>query len=219
VTFDPNQPTPREPLIPAAPEPSGVPGIPAGPGVPTSPVVPSSVGAAPAPIVVAKKTGSGGRLLNIVLAAAVAVAIGGVAFAVGRSTAPVSAATGGRGGNFGGVFPGGSFAPRASGQPGFGRGGGGFGGAAGAGLTVSGTVVSVTGDTLTIKTAAGQTIEVTTGTSTTYDTQTPATAADVQAGKTVQVQLTFAGGGAGRPNASSAPTGPVGTADSVTVVP
>jgi hypothetical protein len=198
-----------------------VPGVPTSPvdaGVPTSPVVPSSVGTAPPPIVVAKKTGSGGRLLNIVLAAAVAVAIGGVAFAVGRSTAPVSAATGaGRGGNFGG-FPGGSFAPRASGQPGFGRGGGGFG-AGGAGLTVSGTVVSVAGDTLTIKTASGQTIEVTTGATTTYDTQAPATAADVQAGKTVQVQLTFAGGGAGRPNASSAPTGPVGTASSVTVVP
>ena len=80
---------------------------------------------------------------------------------------------------------------------GFGRGGG-FGG----GLTVSGTVVSVTGDTLTIKTASGQTVEVTTGASTTYNTQAPASASDVQAGKTVQVQLDFAGGGGGgRPNA------------------
>lgn len=211
MTFDPNRPTTPEPFSPAAPEPSGVPGV---QSVPTTPVVPSSVGPAPAPIVVAKKRGSGGRLLNIVLAAAVAVAIGGVAFAVGRTTAPVSAATAGRGGNFGANFPGGSFAPRASGQPGFGRGGG-FGG----GLTVSGTVVSVAGDTLTIKTASGQTIEVTTGASTTYNTQAPGTASEVQAGKTVQVQLDFAGGGAGRPNASSAPTGPVGTAGSVTVVP
>jgi hypothetical protein len=215
VSFDPNQPTTPQPFSPAAPEPSGAPGV---QGVPTAPVVPSSVGPAPGPIIVAKRNGSSGRLLNIVLAAAVAVAIGGVAFAVGRTTAPVSAANGaGRGGNFGGGLPGASFAPRASGQPGFGRGG--FGGAGGGAVTVSGTVVSVAGDTLTIKTASGQTIEVSTGTSTTYNTQAPGSASDVQAGKTVQVQLTFAGGGAGRPNASSAPSGPIGTAGSVTVVP
>ncbi len=215
MSFDPNQPTTPEPFSAAATEPSRVPGV---QGVPTTPVVPSSVGPAPAPIIVARKNGSSGRLLNIVLAAAIAVAIGGVAFAVGRTTAPVSAATGtGRGGNFGGGFPGASFAPGASGQPGFGRGG--FGGAGGGAVTVSGTVVSVAGDTLTIKTASGQTIEVSTGTSTTYNTQTPGSASDVQAGKTVQVQLTFAGGGAGRPNASSAPSRPIGTAGSVTVVP
>jgi hypothetical protein len=214
VSFDPNQRTTPEPFSPAAPEPSGAPGV---QGVPTSPVVPSSVGSPAAPIVVAKKGGSSGRLLNIVLAAAVAVAIGGVAFAVGRTTAPVSAATGAGRGGFGGAFPGGSFAPRASGQPGLGRGG--FGGGAGGALTVTGTVVSVAGDTLTIKTASGQTIEVSTGTSTTYNTQTPGSASDVQAGKTVQVSLDFAGGGAGRPNASSSPSGPIGTAGSVTVVP
>ena len=214
MSFDPNRPAAPEPFNPGAPgssEPSGV---------PTTPVIPSAVGPVPTPVVVTKKGGSGGRLLNVVLAVAIAVAIGGVAFAAGRTTAPVSAATGnGRG--TGGAFPGGSFAPRASGQPGLGRGGfgGGFGGAGG-GLTVSGTVVSVTGNTLTIKTASGQTIEVTTGASTTYNTQAPATASDVQAGKTVQVQVAFAGGaGGGRPNASSAPTGPVGTAGSITVIP
>ena len=46
--------------------------------------------------------------------------------------------------------------------PGFG-GRGGFGGGAGAGLSINGTVKSVDGDTLTITTANGQTIEVTTG--------------------------------------------------------
>jgi hypothetical protein len=212
VTFDPNRPTQPEPFNPAAPEPAGV---------PTSPVGPTSYGVAPAPIVPRKKTGSGGRLLNVVLAAALAVAIAGVAFAVGRTTAPVSAATGTGRTGFGGAFPGGSFAPRASGQPGLGRGGfgGGFGGA-GAGLTVSGTVVSVSGDTLTITTTSGQTVEVTTGASTTYHSQAPATASDVQAGKTVQVQLDLAGGGgAGRPSASAGTTTPVGTAGSVTVIP
>lgn len=167
---------------------------------------------APQPVAVTRKASSGGRLLNVVLAVAVAVAIGGVAFAAGRSTAPVSAATGGRGALGGGAgFPGGSFAPGASGQPGQGRGG--FGGG---GVTISGTVESVDGTTLTVKTAAGQTIEIATGASTTYHTQSPASASDVQAGKSVQIQLE---GGAGRPSASAAPSGPVVTANSVTVVP
>ena len=107
-----------------------------------------------------------------------------------------------------------SFAPGASGAPGFGRGG--FGGGLGGGLAIQGTVESVDGDTLTIKTANGQTITVTTGASTTYHTQTDASAADVQAGKTVQVQLD--GGFTGRPNASAA-AAPVGTAGSITVIP
>ena len=110
----------------------------------------------PGPAASSRKSGSGGRLLNIVLVVAAAVAIGGVAFAVGRNTAPVSASTGtGRGnGTFGGAFPGRSFTPGASGAPGFGRGG--FGGAlGGAGLTIQGTVESVDGDTMTIKTANG----------------------------------------------------------------
>jgi hypothetical protein len=164
------------------------------------------------PVTVTRKASSGARLLNVVLAVAVAVAIGGVAFAAGRSTAPVSAATGGRGGLGGGAgFPGGSFAPGASGQPGLGRGG--FGGG---GLSISGTVESVDATTMTVKTAAGQTIQVTTGTSTTYHTQSAASASDVQAGTSVQIQLE---GGAGRPSASAPPSGPVGTASSVTVVP
>jgi hypothetical protein len=75
----------------------------------------------------------------------------------------------------------------------------------------------VSGDTLTIKTTTGQTIEVTTGASTTYNTQSPASASDVATGATVQVQLEF--GSANRPNASAAPGTPVGTAGSVTVIP
>jgi len=214
VSFDPNRPAAPEPFSPVPPEPSSV---------PTMPVAPSPVGAAPAILPAARKKSSGGWL-NVVLIIAAAVAIGGVAFAVGRTTAPVAATTGNGRGNFGGTgFPGASFLPRGSGAPGLGRGGfgGGFGGA---GVTVSGTVQSVDGDTLTIKTAAGQTITVTTGSSTTYHTQSSATSSDVQAGKSVQVQLDFAGGGgrpnaSGAPDASGAPGGATGTASSVTIVP
>ena len=212
MSLDPNRPIVPEPFNPTPPESLSASSI------PTAPVAPSPVTAAPAIVPAARKTSGGGRWLNVVLVVAAAVAIGGVAFAVGRTTAPVSATTGNGRGTLGGVFPGGSFAPRASGAPGLGRGG--FGGGFGGGLTVSGTVESVNGDTLTIKTANGQTIEVTTGPSTTYNTQSAASASDVQAGKTVQVQLDLAGGaGLGRPNASGAPGGTTGTASSVTVVP
>ncbi len=218
MTFDPTRPTgPQpQPFSPAPPEPAN-PTTQSAWSAPTGPVQASPPALATPPVApAAKPKGSGGRWLNLVLAVAAAVAIGGVAFAVGRSTAPVSAATGGNGR---GAFANGSFAPRASGQPGFG-GRGGFGGGAGAGLSINGTVKSVDGNTLTITTANGQTIEVTTGDSTTYHTQAPATAADVKTGSNVQVQLQFDGnGGGGRPNASSAPTGPIGTAGSVTVVP
>jgi hypothetical protein len=215
VTYDPNQPTTPEPgptpIPPAAP--AGWPAT-----TPTSPVAANPVTTVPGPVIpAAKSKGSSGRLLNIVLGVAIAVAIGGVAFAVGRTTAPASASTG-RGG-FGANNPNASFGPRASGAPGFGGGRGGFGGFGGAGLTVRGTVQSVSGDTVTIKTANGQTIEITTGADTTYNTQAPASASDVTEGKTVQVQITPTGGGGFRPGASGAPTGPVGTAGSITVVP
>jgi len=202
MSFDPTTPAPT------APEP-----FTAAPPEPFTPAATAPVVAPPPNLTVTKRKGTGGGWLNVVLVIAAAVAIGGVAFAVGRSTAPTSAAADSRGafGN-GPGFPFGSVAPGASGQPGFGRGG--FGGG---GLTVRGTVESVSGDTLTIKTAAGQTVEITTGSATTYNTQSPASASDVKTGATVQVQLDF--GGANRPRASAAPGAPVGTAGSVTVIP
>jgi hypothetical protein len=170
-----------------------------------------------APALQIGKRKSSGGWLNVILALAVVVAIGGVAFAIGRNTAPVAAASG-RGAFGNGTFARGSFAPDASGGPGGGflgglRGGGGF--------SLSGTVQSVTGDTLTITTTNGQTVSFTLGSGTTYSTKTAATAADVKAGSKVEVQLQLgAGAGGFRPNASAAPSsGPVGTASSVTVVP
>lgn len=197
MSLEPNRPASQEPFAPAPPESAAF---------PTQPVVP---GAPTARIPVRK---SSAAWLNVVLVLAAVVAVGGIAFAIGRSTAPV-AATGQRGtGNFaGGNFPRGSFEPGQSGAPGVGR----FGG--GGGFNLSGTVQSVTGDTLTITTAGGQTIEFGLGSGTTYDTKAAGTASDVKAGSKVEVQLDLGAGG--RPTASAAASGPIGTASSVTVVP
>ena len=65
----------------------------------------------------AARRSSSGRWLNVLLGVAAAVAIGGVAFAVGRSTAPASAATGFGRGPADGPFASGSFDPSASGAP------------------------------------------------------------------------------------------------------
>jgi hypothetical protein len=180
-------------------------------------------GAAPvAPIPVAApaaRRSSTGRILNVILVVAAAVAIGGVAFAAGRSTAPAAATTAGRFGAGAGAGTG-NF-PNASGRPAFGGANGQGGpGRFGAGLAISGTVESVTGDTLTLKTDDGRTIQFTLGPSTTYATQTPATAGDVTTGSKVQVSLDLANGfGRGGFNNPQASAGPVGTAGSVTVVP
>jgi hypothetical protein len=206
VTYDPNRPASREPFAPVPPETTSF---------PTQPVV-----GTPPTIQIARRRSST-LWLNVVLVLAALVATGGVAFAVGRNTAPVAAAAGRGNGTFaGGNFPRGSFAPGQSGAPDFGNGGGfagGLRGAGGAGFNLSGTVQSVTGDTLTITTATGQTLEFSLGSGTTYATKTPTTASDIKAGSNVEVQLNFGAGG--RPSASAAPSGPIGTATTVTVVP
>jgi len=197
VTNDPTRPVQPEPIAPATLQPS-----------PTGPA----------------KHKNSGALVNVALATAVAIAIGGVAFAVGRSTAPASAAGQPRFGNGlgnglgnGGQFPTGSGAPDFGGQGGFPRGG----------RTINGTVESIDAETLTIKTASGQTIELTLGADTTYSTKAPAAASDVTTGATVEVQLDFGAGGGlgnggqgnGQGNGGATASGPLGTAGSVTVVP
>jgi hypothetical protein len=168
-------------------------------------------------------------LVNVLLGLALVVAVGGVAFAVGRATAPASTATtarngfGGQGGNGGN---GGTFAgPGASGAPGRGFGPGGATGAAG--FSVQGTVEAMDATSLTIKLASGQTVTIGLNGTTTYHKQAAATAADVTTGSTVLVQLDgrgFGGGGrpqaSGAPDASGAPTAAgLGAARTVTVVP
>ena len=174
MSFDPNRPvepaapatpaTPADPAWPAAASaPTGaterVPFAPVAPeptGVPTAPVAAAGPVMTPGPAASSRKSGSGGRLLNIVLVVAAAVADRwrrlrgrpehGARLGLDRH--------GPRQRHVRRRLPRRSFTPGASGAPGFGRGG--FGGAlGGAGLTIQGTVESVDGDTMTIKTANG----------------------------------------------------------------
>lgn len=180
----------------------------------------------------ARKSSSGSsRILNLALGAALLVAAAGVAFAVGRATAPASTGgstaivpgTGDQGGAIapgnGGNLPGASFDLNGNGgEEGRGVPGdrGGFGGVAG-GLTITGIVDSVSADAITIKLENGQTMTVGLDGSTTYHQQADAASSDVTAGKTVQLQLTggFRPGQGGGTGTSTT----LGTAGSVTIVP
>jgi hypothetical protein len=150
----------------------------------------------------------GARLLNVALGGALALAVAGVAFAAGRVTAPAASGFVGANG-----LPGGQFGNR-------GNGGGQQGGpgafTGGGGLTIEGTVESVTATTLTIKTAAGDTVQIALSPTTTYHAQSDATSSDVASGGKVLVRV---GGRIGGPAASpgTGATGP--TANDVTVVP
>lgn len=171
---------------------------------------------APSPVPPVTRSPRGARLLNYALAGALVLAIAGVAFAVGRFTAPPTASAGGFPNGGGGQF----FRNGQGGQGGANGGAEGRGGLFAGGLTLEGTVESVTDTTLTLKTASGQTIQIALDGSTTYHAQTDATASDVTTGGKVLVRLNGRGGfgGAnGGPTASGAPTSP--TAGDVTVVP
>ena len=144
--------------------------------------------------------------LSLLLGFALVVAIGGVAFAAGRLTAPVTAAaTGTRGGNGTGLVPG------ASGAPGTGTGANRFGAGglgAGAGVSIQGTVQSVSATSMTILLSSGQTIDIPLDGSTTYHGQTTATPSDVKTGAQVVVELAgtgFGGHGGGTGGSGGAP--------------
>ena len=181
------------------------------PTSPASPIEPSVTPVAPVTPIVKPRTKGGSRWLNLLLALAAAVAVGGVAFAVGRSTAPVAAATGGAQRGFG-FAPGGSFDPNSAGARGL------FGGG---GPTISGTVVSVDNGTLTLKLASGSTMTVSLGPSTTYHASTTAAASDVTVGATVDVRLQGGritqGGGTGATSSGAPSSAAPVTARDVTV--
>ena len=219
-----------DPFQPAANDPAGRPAPAASPFA-SPDAAPGTAPAAPAPstpvepvrtVAVRSRRGGSGMLVNALLGVALVVAVGGVAFAAGRATAPASAAAAGRTGNGQG---GGFFAPGASGAPG-GRGGFGGGGGSGGTISVQGTVEAIDGSSITIKTTAGTTVTLSLNGDTSYHKQAAATAADVTTGSTVIVQLEGRGGNGQRgpsasaaPSASGAPTDGFGTAGSVTVVP
>ncbi len=167
-------------------------------GAPTPPAGSRVVPVQPVMVAAAKKRGP----LDYILAIALVVAVGGVAFAVGRTTAPAQASVPG-----GGFVPTGSFNPGAGGPGGgFGGGGGGFGG----GLTIEGTVKSVDGSTLVIQTANGQEVTVTLDAGTAYHEATAADANAVAAGDEVTVRAAGGGplgpGGGANPRASGTPS-------------
>ena len=199
------------------------PGPQAGSQVPSaSSSVPFShtVSTPPPPVIAPVKKGD--RTFTILLAVGLLIAVGGVAFAVGRVTAPAQAAT--TRGNFGA----GGFGGTGTGAAGAGAARGGFGG----GVLVTGTVDSVSGTTMTLKEANGSTVTVNLASTTTYHAQAAATAADVTTGKQVQVEVQVAGGFGGQdvpgaspgaaanpsPAANGAPTTRTITARDVTIV-
>ena len=211
------------PLPPLGASPAATPGGPVG----------SPFGGGPAPLptsavapLTVKRRSSAALLVNVLLGVALVVAVGGVAFAAGRATAPASSGTGrtnfGNGGNGGNgpVFGEPGFEPNASGAPGRGT----FGAGGGA-VSLQGTVTAVSADSITLQLASGQTITIPIDAQTTYHSRSAATAADVKAGSTVQVQLNggrFGNGGQGGGGAaaSAAPGGATpGSASSVTLVP
>jgi hypothetical protein len=212
---------PTEPERPAEAWPaSAAPVEPASPDTFESGTVPV---AARLPITQARKAaGPSSRVVNLILGLAAIVAIGGLAFAAGRMTAPTTAATNGNGpgnGRFGnGQFPGGE-----NGVPG----GGNFTGGAGFlnGSTVlQGTVVSSTSTSLTLELGAGTNgrtiqIEIPISSSTTVHSQAAATTGDIAAGQKVLVQLgTAAARATQAPVASGAPREVQAPASDITIV-
>jgi hypothetical protein len=197
-----------------------------------SPTPGQAPGQAPAPAPVRPRaSGGSSRSTTILYIVAGLIAVGGVAFAVGRVTAPAAAASTTRFGTGAAAFraqfgAGSSFAPGAARGLFGGAGAGGLAG--GAAVSLRGTVQSINGTTMTVQTAGGSTVTVNLGSSTTYHKQAAASASDVTTGSQVVVQVAFnrtgfaAGAGAsgapagGAPLASGAPR--TFTASDVTVV-
>jgi hypothetical protein len=190
-----------DPFAPVEPSSASGPQL---PGSPSSASAGFRVSTPPPPVIAPK--GKGDRAFRVLLAVGLIVAVGGVAFAVGRVTAPAAAATT-RGGLANGGFGNGTAGAVPSGLPGaaFGRGAG-----IGGGVLVTGTVDAVSGTTMTLKEANGTTMTVNLAGTTTYHAQAAATAADVTVGKQVQVEVDIAGGfgGPGFPGASPGAANP-----------
>jgi len=118
----------------------------------------------------ANRTRSSRRSGMLTLLAA-AVAVGGIAFAVGRVSAPAGSESG-------------------SSRAGVASGSAGTAGTADTGsMIVTGTVDSIDGSTMTIRTTNGSTVTVSVGGATTYHAQAAASTANITSGSNVQVLL------------------------------
>lgn len=142
------------------------------------------------------------RTGNLLLAVAGVVAIGGIAFAAGRFTAPTAATTP-TNGNFG-QFPRGSFGPGQFPGGQGGPGGGGLGALGGGDLR--GEVTAVSDTTITLRLEDGSTIVVPVDGSTDYQAASESTASDVVVGSTVLVQSSVSINPGASPGASFDPT-------------
>ncbi len=185
----PQQPSPALTPSPVEPPP-GAYAYAAAPG----PLPPTLTAVAPNPA--EKPKGSGARVLNVVLGVALVVAIGGLAFAVGRMTAPGSANAAGPFGN--GQVP--NFSGNGNGG---GQGQGGFVGAGG--LNLTGNVTAVSPDSITID-VGGRSVTIPLDASTTYQKASTASQSDVTVGSSVTVALDGRLGFRG-PNASPGASG------------
>jgi hypothetical protein len=159
----------------------------------------------PTPAAVVKPRRSSNRLLDAALVVAAALAIGGVAFGIGRATAPAAAFTGGGidlpGGRI--VGPNGSFDPNAGPRVGL-----------SGGPTIDGIVTAIDGDELTVKLADGTEMTFTLDSATAYHEATDANASDMTVGDDVSVKVK----GGGRVVAGADPsTAPKLSASDVTV--
>jgi hypothetical protein len=198
--------------VAAAPAASSASAAPPASSASTAPAAPAVSMPAPTAPVVARRRN---RWLDVALAFAAVVAIGGIAFAVGRFTAPTTAFGGnGQGRNFGngggGFGPGASLAPGQTPGPGF---RGGFGET----FALQGTVTEVTADHITIKTESGQTVQVPLDSNTAYHREAGATATDVQPNTKVLVQLQTGNGGNGGTGGGGIRTGQLPPASNVTI--
>jgi hypothetical protein len=133
------------------------------------------------------------RTALIALALAGVLVVGGSGFALGRVTAPSPTFAGFRGGNGGNG---------GNGFPGLGGGANGPGGGGFRGGGLEGTVESISGDTMTLKTANGSTITVTLSSTTAYAKQVGGQASDITQGATVRIGVNFT---AGAPAGASVP--------------
>jgi hypothetical protein len=138
------------------------------------------------------------RATLALLAVAALIAIGGIGFAIGRASAPATSSNNGYdNAPFGGGRGMPSFAPGQSFNPGQ------YSGFRDVAAGVSGTVESIDSDSMTVKLANGSTVEIALTGDTTFHSETAASAADVQAGTTVRVQMATTAAPSESPSAGS----------------
>jgi hypothetical protein len=143
---------------------------------PFAPASPPATTVQPLADVIARPERRSRSASSLLMVLAGAVAIGGLAFAAGRLTAPAAAA--GPGGT--GQLPGGGqLSADGQGFPGRGQG---FGG-----MSIQGTVTAVTSNEITIELASGSTVTIPVDADTTYRSATAATADAVKVGSEVAV--------------------------------